>query len=159
MLTNRVICLVFLIVALVFPVATAQDAPESDAGQQAEQTKPKGVLERRAEQRRKRIMERYQETGNTEACVPMRSLRQSVILDNRTIFFEATGRRGFMNRLPTECQGLLREQRFAYANSFGSLCRAQIITILDSFGRTWGSCALGDFEEWEKKPKDESGDK
>lgn len=145
--------------ALMFPAATAQDAPEPKPQQEAEETRPKGVLARRAEQRRQRIMERYQETGVTRACVPMRSLRQSIILDNRTIFFEVSGRRGFMNRLPNECPGLLREQRFAYANSFGSLCRAQIITILDSFGRTWGSCALGDFEEWEKKEKDESGDK
>lgn len=159
MLTNKILGLVFLMVALVFPAATAQDAPETEPQEQAEEAKPKGVLERRAEKRRQRILERYQETGNTEACVPMRSLRQSIILDNRTIFFEATGRRGFMNRLPNECPGLLREQRFAYANSFGSLCRAQIITILDSFGRTWGSCALGDFEEWEKKPKDESDTK
>ena len=159
MFTKRVLCLSFLFVALVFPAATAQDAPVPDQQQEVEETKPKGVLARRAEKRRQRIMEEYRKTDNVEACVPMRSLRQSIILDNRTIFFEANGRRGYMNRLPNTCPGLLREQRFAYANSFGSICRAQIITILDSFGRTWGSCGLGDFEEWEKKPKDESGDK
>lgn len=144
---------------MVFPATAAQDAPAAESAQEAEESKPKGRLARRAEQRRKRIMERYEATGKTEVCVPMRSLRQSIILDNRTIFFESTGRRGFMNRLPHECPGLLREQRFAYSNSFGSLCRAEIITILDSFGRTWGSCGLGDFEEYSKKPKADSGDK
>ena len=98
-------------------------------------------------------MEQYEATGKVEACVPMRSLRQSIILDDHTIFFESVGRRGYMNRLPHRCPGLTREERFAYANSFGSLCRAEIITVLDSFGRSWGSCGLGDFEEYKKKPK------
>lgn len=160
MLIKRVLSLGVVLVALMFPTATAQDAPDSsEPVEEVDDNKPKGVLARRAEERRKRIMERYQQTGEVKVCVPMRSLRQSIILDNRTIFFESIGRRGYMNRLPQDCQGLLREQRFAYANSFGSICRAQIITILDNFGRTWGSCGLGEFEEWEKKPKDESGDK
>lgn len=143
---------------LALPTAIAQEdaqegAPEEE---QAEPDKPKGRLAQRAEKRRKRIMEKYQATGNVKHCVPMRSLRQSTILDDQTIFFESIGRRGYMNRLPHTCRGLVREERFAYANSFGSLCRAQIITILDSFGRSWGSCSLGDFEEYEKKPKADS---
>ncbi|WP_262693985.1 hypothetical protein [Kordiimonas aquimaris] len=107
----------------------------------------------RAERRRDRIMSRYEATGKVENCVPMRSLRQSHIFDDQTIFFESIGKRGYRNRMPNKCAGLLREERFAYANSFGSLCRAQIITVLDNFGRTWGSCSLGDFEEYTKKPK------
>ena len=157
-LLRRVFTVGFVVAALVFPGATAQDAPEQGQEAQAEESKPKGRVARRAEERRKRLMEKYESTGKTDACVPMRSLRQSVIFDNKTIFFEATGRRAYINRLSHECPGLLREQRFAYANSFGSLCRGEIITILDSFGRTWGSCGLGDFEELKKKPKDSSGD-
>ena len=110
----------------------------------------------RAERRRERIMREYEATGKVENCVPMRSLRQSHILDDQTIFFESIGRRGYINRMPNKCAGLLREERFAYSNSFGSLCRAQIITVLDSFGRSWGSCGLGEFEEYTKIPKDDA---
>lgn len=159
MLLRRVLTVSFLVAALVFPGATAQDNPEPEQETRTEEEKPKSRLERRAEERRARLMEKYEATGRTETCVPMRTLRQSVIFDNQTIFFESVGRRAFINHLPHKCAGLLREQRFAYANSFGSLCRGEIITILDSFGRTWGSCGLGEFEELKKKPKDDSSSK
>jgi len=153
----RFLSVFFLVAALSFPTASAQekDAENDPQAKEAEDAKPKGRLAERGEKRRKRIMDKYEATGEVKHCVPMRSLRQSIILDDRTIFFESIGRRGYMNQLPHECRGLMREERFAYANSFGSLCRAQIITILDSFGRTWGSCSLGDFEEYQQKPKAE----
>ncbi len=162
MLFKRVFSVGLLATTLMFSGALAQEKSESSAANPeaaVEETKPRGRIARRAEERRKRLMAEYEATGEVDACVPMRSLRQSIIFDNQTIFFEATGRRAYINRLPHECPGLLREQRFAYSNSFGSLCRAQIITILDNFGRTWGSCGLGDFEELKKKPKDDAGDK
>lgn len=149
---------VFLVAfAFSLPTAIAQDKDaESDPQkEETEEVKPKGRLAERGEKRRQRIMEKYEATGKIQQCVPMRSLRQSIILDDKTIFFESIGRKGYMNHLPIECRGLMREERFAYANSFGSLCRPQIITILDSFGRTWGSCSLGSFEEYQQKPKAE----
>jgi hypothetical protein len=141
------------------PVAFAQaQVQKSQAqGQAQSQTVPQPEKKlTRGERRRQRILEQYEATGNVENCVPMRSLRQSIILDDQTIFFESTGRRGYINKLPAKCNGLMREERFAYGNSFGSLCRAEIITVLDSFGRSWGSCGLGDFEEYSKKPKSDS---
>lgn len=158
----RFISVFLLTIVMALPTAVAQDGTQ-DRGQdgapekeQAEEAKPKGRIAKRAEKRRQRIMEEYQATGKTRSCVPMRSLRQSIILDDQTIFFESIGRKGYMNKLSHACRGLVREERFAYSNSFGSLCRAEIITILDSFGRSWGSCGLGDFEEYEKKPKADS---
>lgn len=152
----RLLSVFFLAAAFSFPTAFAQDEQigKDPEKVESEELKPKGRLAERGEKRRKRIMDEYIATGEVKRCVPMRSVRQSVILNDQTIFFESIGRKGYMNRLPIECRGLMREERFAYANSFGSLCRAQIITILDSFGRTWGSCSLGDFEEYEKKPKE-----
>lgn len=154
----RLLSVFFLAAAFSFPTAFAQekDAESDPAKEESEEVKPKGRLAERAEKRRKRIMEKYETTGEVKHCVPMRSLRQSIILSDKTIFFESIGRKGYMNQLPHECRGLLREERFAYANSFGSLCRAQIITILDSFGRSWGSCSLGSFEEYQQKSKSDS---
>lgn len=131
---------------------TAVYAQQDETPETAEVDKPERK-KTRAERRRDRIMSKYETTGKVENCVPMRSLRQSHIFDDQTIFFESIGKRGYMNRMPNKCAGLLREERFAYSNSFGSLCRAQIITVLDNFGRSWGSCSLGDFEEYTKKPK------
>jgi hypothetical protein len=154
----RFLSVFFLAATLSFPTAIAQekDTENGSAKKETEEVKPKGRLAERAEKRRKRIMEKYEATGEVKHCVPMRSLRQSIILGDKTIFFETIGRKGYMNQLPHECIGLMREERFAYANSFGSLCRAQIITILDSFGRSWGSCSLGSFEEYQQKPKSDS---
>lgn len=151
----RLLSVCLLAAAFSLPTAIAQekDTGQDPAKKETEEVKPKGRLAERGEKRRKRIMEKYEATGRVEHCVPMRSLRQSIILDDRTIFFESIGRKGYMNRLPQECRGLMREERYAYANSFGSLCRGEIITILDSFGRSWGSCSLGSFEEYKQKPK------
>jgi len=156
----RYIAVFLLAMTFALPTAVAQEDAQKDSpeNQQAEPAKPKSRLALRGEKRRKRIMEKYEATGKIENCVPMRSLRQSIILDDSTIFFESIGRRGYMNKLPRECGGLMREERYAYTNSFGSLCRGEIITILDSFGRSWGSCGLGDFEEYQQKPKAESSE-
>lgn len=136
------------------PVAAQQADQTGQQGEDENQTADKpSRLQTRAERRRARIMSEYEATGKVDTCVPMRTLRQSHIFDDQTIFFEAPGKRGYLNRMPSKCAGLLREERFAYANSFGSLCRGEIITVLDAFGRTWGSCGLGDFEEFSKKPK------
>lgn len=157
---SRVNLISALIVGLFLssPIAFAQSQePTESAGETQVQTQPESEKKlTRGERRRQRILEQYEATGRVESCVPMRSLRQSIILDDQTIFFESVGRRGYMNKLPTKCHGLAREERFAYTNSFGSLCRAEIITVLDSFGRAWGSCGLGDFEEYTKKPKNDS---
>lgn len=140
----------------VAPVA-AQDNPTPNEQSEEDEAEPEKLT--RGERRRQRIMERYEATGESEACIPMRRLGSSIVFDDQTIFFEGRGKRGYLNKLPAKCIGLAREERFAYANSFGSLCRGDIITVLDSFGRAWGSCGVGHFEEMVKKPKDDSGEK
>ncbi len=109
----------------------------------------------RSERRLESVMEKYQATGNTESCVNLRFLKESTIIDNQTIFFESIGKKGYMNRLPHRCSQLMSQERFAYKTSLNQLCSTDIITVLDSFGREWGSCGLGKFEEMERKPKDE----
>lgn len=133
------------------------NAQEDQASDQEAQTDADKKLSR-GERRRQRIMAEYEATGKVESCVPMRSLRQSHILDDQTIFFESNSKRGYINRLTSRCAGLEREERYAYSNSFGSICRGQIITVLDNFGRAWGSCGMGDFEEYKKISNDKPAD-
>lgn len=112
----------------------------------------------RSEKRLARVMERYQPTGETRQCVPLRYLRESTVIDDQTIFFRGMGRKGYINRMPNKCPRLAFEERFMYSTSIAQLCRHEIITVLDAFGRQWGSCGLGTFEEMERKPKAEKAE-
>ena len=113
----------------------------------------------RAEKRLASVMEDYKSTGKTKSCVPLRSLRDSTIIDDQTIFFKSIGKKGYINRLSHKCPRLASEERFMYSTSISSLCRMEIITVLDSFGRQWGSCGLGEFEEMEKLSKAEKAER
>ncbi len=113
----------------------------------------------KSEKRLAKVMENYKATGETKTCVPLRFLRDSTIIDDQTIFFKSVGKRGYINRLSHKCPRLAAEERFMYSTSVSSLCRMEIITVLDSFGRQWGSCGLGDFEEMEKMSKAEKAEK
>lgn len=113
----------------------------------------------RAEKRLAGVMEKYESTGETRNCVSLRFLRDSTIIDDQTIFFKGVGKKAYINRMPHRCARLSAEERFAYRTSIGQLCRSDIITVLDSFGREWGSCGLGEFEEMQKKPKGGDSDK
>lgn len=156
---NKLISLLFLSVLMAWPTALARqdEAPDQESAEEdAEEADESRRRFKRGDRRRERILREYEKTGEVENCVRLRTFRQSLILDDQTIFFEAMGRKGYMVHLPHRCPGLYREERFVYSVSFGALCSQDIITVLDNFGRTWGSCGLGKFEEYKKKPKGES---
>ncbi|WP_020399455.1 hypothetical protein [Kordiimonas gwangyangensis] len=113
----------------------------------------------RSEKRLARVMEDYKATGETKSCVPLRFLRDSTIIDDQTIFFKGVGKTAYINRMPHRCPRLAAEERFMYSTSISMLCRMEIITVLDSFGRQWGSCGLGEFEEMEKLSKAEKAER
>ncbi|MFC3052689.1 hypothetical protein [Kordiimonas pumila] len=108
----------------------------------------------KSEKRLAKLEEDYVPTGKTRRCVSLNRLRDSIIIDDQTIFFRAPGKTAYVNRLPRKCSRLAVEERYSYSTSIGQLCRFDLITVLDSFGQSWNRCGLGDFEEWEKKPKD-----
>lgn len=135
---NKVLCSALLMSALLGGTSAADEK---------EMTK--------AEKRLAQIEKKYQPTGQTRACVPLRSLRESRVIDDQTIFFKGPGKRAYINRLPRRCSRLAFENRFSYTTTIGQLCKSEIITVLDNMGSAWGSCGLGQFEEWEKKPKTE----
>ncbi len=112
----------------------------------------------KAEKRLQKIEQKYQATGERRQCISTRRMPHSVVIDDSTIFFSGLGKRGYMNRLARNCPKLAFENRFAYQTIGTQLCKSEIITVLDSYGSPWSSCALGDFEVWEKKPKEKSGE-
>lgn len=110
--------------------------------------------EKVSKERLAKFHERYTATGKERRCIPYSQIRNTEVLNNDIIFFRTTGRKGYINKLSHACPQLLFEERFAYRSTGGSLCRGQIITVLDSFGMNLSSCSLGDFQEYKRKPKD-----
>ncbi|MBV1900139.1 MAG: hypothetical protein KUG56_00555 [Kordiimonadaceae bacterium] len=129
------------------PAAVAVNAPEKVAEKAAKNTAEKAMA---------KLEKKYQATGTAKKCVSLRFLRDSNVIDNQTIFFEGPGKKAYLNRLPRACSRLAAEKRFSYRTSLSQLCSTDVITVLDSFGRSWGRCGLGEFEVWQAKPKNES---
>lgn len=88
-------------------------------------------------------------TGEAVSCLPIQSLRESVVRDDWTIDFRTGANKWYRNTLPRRCNGLGFERAFAYGTSQTQLCNVDIITVIQSSGgpgpMTRGSCGLGDF--------------
>jgi hypothetical protein len=83
-------------------------------------------------------------------CLILSDIRQTVVLDDRTILFYMRGGKKdvYRNYLPHECPNLAREGRFSYKTPLNRLCNIDLITVLEQFGPglTPGfTCRLGDF--------------
>lgn len=113
-----------------------------------------GFQNERAKKRWVRMNNRFSPSGEELQCVRLRTLRQSSVLDDMTVLFERNRKEAYLARLNGRCAGLLSEDRFTYRVFGGSqLCRSDIITVLDTFGRAQGSCSIESFEALEQAPK------
>jgi hypothetical protein len=84
-----------------------------------------------------------------KSCVYIRQIRNTDIIDDRTIVFHMAGTDIFLNRLPNRCPGLKIADSFMYATSLTRLCNVDIISPLrQQHGgfRRGPSCGLGRFE-------------
>ncbi|MFN3425722.1 MAG: hypothetical protein ACK40C_13555 [Novosphingobium meiothermophilum] len=95
--------------------------------------------------------------GKPVTCLPIASIRQSVVRDDWTIDFRTSGGKWYRNTLPNRCNGLGFERAFSYGTSLPQVCNVDIITvIINNAGpgpMIRGSCGLGEFTpvELEKK--------
>lgn len=105
----------------------------------------------KAQERLAKVHEKYVSTGEVRSCVSLRSLRESRVIDDQTIFFRGAGSTAYLNKLPRTCSRLAIEERFAYRTSVGQLCHLDVITVVDNYGRSWNRCGLGKFEELKSK--------
>lgn len=83
-----------------------------------------------------------------ERCINTRNIRDTDIIDERTILFRLRGNDYYVNYLRNACRGLLREERFSYRTSGGRLCSVDTIRVLEQFGgfiQEGMSCGLGMF--------------
>ena len=85
--------------------------------------------------------------GPAIACIPLRSIRSTTVIDDRTIDFHVGGRKVYRNALPFSCPQLGFQQAFSYATSQPQLCSVDIITVIVQGGPNLqgASCGLGKF--------------
>ena len=85
--------------------------------------------------------------GEARSCIPITSIRESLVRDDRTIDFRTSGNRYYRVTLPQACPGLGFERRFSYATSLSQLCAQDIITVLYTTPVQRGaSCGLAPFQ-------------
>jgi hypothetical protein len=102
----------------------------------------------------RRALQTARESGQPEDCVVRRNIRNTIVLDDRTIDFHMAGGRILRNRLPHACPGLGFDESFAYRTSLDRLCSVDTITVLRSGGGPLGpTCGLGRFHPVEIAPR------
>ncbi|WP_298670815.1 hypothetical protein [uncultured Sphingomonas sp.] len=85
--------------------------------------------------------------GKPQSCVPIMSLRESLVRNDKVIDFHISGDRYYRVTLPQSCSGLGSERRFTYSTSLSQLCSTDIITVLyQSPPMRGASCGLGQFQ-------------
>ncbi|MDZ7588802.1 MAG: hypothetical protein U5J78_06595 [Parasphingorhabdus sp.] len=97
--------------------------------------------------------------GEAKQCLPIYALRNSTVINDRTIDFSTAGGKIYRNVLPNSCPGLSSEERFSYSTSLSQLCNVDVITVLYATGGRLdrgASCGLGKFQQIEK-PKRRKG--
>jgi hypothetical protein len=86
--------------------------------------------------------EKYEDS---RSCIQTRSLKSNAVVDDRNILFVKKGNSVYLNILPKECKGLSRTKLFSYSTTTGSLCRLDLIWVVDISGHESRSCRLGTF--------------
>jgi len=85
--------------------------------------------------------------GPDVSCVPLNSIRETRVVDDKTIDFVMLGGKWYRNRLAYSCPQLGFERAFSYKTSTSQLCSVDIITVLQQGGglQRGASCGLGKF--------------
>ncbi|MEH3100679.1 hypothetical protein [Sphingomonas adhaesiva] len=85
--------------------------------------------------------------GEPQTCIPIQSIRESLVRNDRVIDFRTNGDRFYRVTLPQSCPGLGFERRFSYATSLSQLCAQDIITVFTQNPPMRGaSCGLAPFQ-------------
>lgn len=81
-----------------------------------------------------------------QACVIVRRIDNTVVVDDKTVLFYMRGGDIYENFLKRSCPGLGRAKSFSYGVATGRLCSSDMITVFDPFSPEPGqTCGLGEF--------------
>ena len=95
-----------------------------------------------------------QSAATGPSCVELSRIRESKVIDDRTIDFVLRDGSVLRNTLPSSCPSLGFERAFTYKTSISRLCSVDIITVIMQGGgvRTGASCGLGKFVPYTPVP-------
>jgi hypothetical protein len=83
-----------------------------------------------------------------ERCISTNRIRETEVIDDRTILFYLRGRQTYVNMLEHNCAGLENAGRFIMETRGGRLCSVDTVTVLllaGARGMPGMTCFLGDF--------------
>ncbi len=83
-----------------------------------------------------------------ERCINVSRLRDTYVVDDRTVLFYMYGGDVYRNVLSYDCPNLKRQKAFSYKVTVNRLCSVDWITVIEGFGRglrPGASCGLGQF--------------
>jgi hypothetical protein len=83
--------------------------------------------------------------GEREMCLDVVRIKETRILDDRTILFETLGGAIYISRLPAPCNGLRIAGGFSYATAISKLCKQEIIKVVEPGSALGSSCGMGEF--------------
>ncbi len=101
----------------------------------------------------KKAPEPVRAVGEPIDCLYTNLIRDTKIIDDRTIEFATSGGKTYRNTLPYSCSGLRYEERFSYRPTNGRLCSIDVIRVLNNYGgslQEGAGCGLGKFQLVEK---------
>lgn len=81
-------------------------------------------------------------------CITTNRIRETDVIDDRTIVFWMRGGQVFSNILERACPGLGRHKRFMHETRGGRLCKIDTITVLEQWAGRLSqgfTCGLGQF--------------
>lgn len=99
------------------------------------------------------LKKKYKFTDKVVNCISTRRLDSTHAVDNKNILFVMRGKKNkyLLNEMKYNCPRLKFEDRFKYTlRGSSQLCSIDIITVIDSFMNSYGSCGLGKFRILEK---------
>ncbi len=121
------------------------------------------ALAQDGDQAKDKSKEKGVQIGEKVNCVDIIRIRNTRVVDDRTILFFMRGNTVYKNSLPNACPGLGFEKTFTYSTSLSRLCNTDIITVLYTTPVQRGaSCGLGMFERIDPaslKPASKEDDK
>ncbi len=91
--------------------------------------------------------------GKPVDCITAYMIRDTNVIDERTIDFKMNGGKTLRNTLPYSCPSLKFEERFSYRLTNSQLCSIDVIRVLNNYGghlQEGAACGLGKFQQVEK---------
>lgn len=91
------------------------------------------------------VLANYRLTGETRACLPLRSIDEIEPLDDTRWLITTRSGEAYLNEVSRGCNGAAREFTYLqYSTSIGSLCSNEIVQVIDrGSNMSQGACGLG----------------